>query len=75
MQTAYATQHQEKQKESSQKVGRRPTWHFSKEDIQMTKGTRKDAQHLKYWKNANQNYKEVLPYINQNNHLQTVYKW
>ena len=49
--------------------------HFSNEDIQMAnKHTEKMLNIAHYYRNANQNYKDISPHTSQNDHHQKVYK-
>ena len=48
--------------------------HFSKEDIQMANKYEKMLTIAYYWRNANQNYKEVSPPTHQNGHHQKIDK-
>ena len=73
MQATHTTQCQ-KNKQPSQKVGKRPKKQFSKEDIQMANKHEKMLNVAHYQRNANENYNEIPPHTSQNGDHQKVYK-
>ena len=72
IQAAHTTQYQ-KNKQHNQKVGKRPKQTFI-ERRHTDKTHEKMLNIAHYYRNANQNYKEISPHTGQNGHHQKVYK-
>ena len=74
IQTAHTTQQQQRQKQPSGKVGRRPKQTFlQRRHTVGQQAYEKMLNIVNYQRNANQNYNEVPPHTGQNDHHQKIY--